>query len=128
MIPGVIFEDLPKENYHEDERRTLTSVFNGDVPGFPCAEQVKFAHMKETRELGRHFHCYPELFYVLSGKATFTLQPPDIGNGYTFELVPGKRLLIPPRVFHSALVEAGTILCGLTQMKYISPKVNDHHT
>jgi len=126
MIPGVIYEDLPKENYHDDERRTLTSVFNGDVPGFPCAEQLKFAHMKETRKLGGHFHYYPELFYILSGKATFTLMHPKTGENYTFELVPGKRLLIPPLVFHSAEIEAGTILCGLTQMKYISPQVNDH--
>lgn len=126
MIDGVIYEDLPKENYHDDDRRTLTSVFNGDVPGFPVAEQLKFALMKETRKLGGHFHYYPELFCVVSGKAVFTLVSPKTAENYTYELVPGKRLLIPPGVFHSAEIEAGTLLCGLTQMKYISPQMNDH--
>jgi len=127
MINGVVHERLPAGNYHEDERRTLTSVFNGDVPGFPVAEQLKVALLKENRTLGGHFHYYPELFAVYSGRAVFRLTHPETGAIEEFELIPGMRLMIPPGIFHTADIEAGTVLLGLTQQRYISPEINDHH-
>ena len=113
-ILGVVFEKIP--GTHDDDRRTLTPIFNMDVPGFKGAEQMKVAAMKRDGVLGSHHHHYAELFTVLSGKAVFELT--DTGATFISEehiLVPGWRLLIPSYVYHSAKVDAGTILLGLTE-------------
>ncbi len=122
MIEGVVFEDIP--GAHDDDRRTLVPVFNMDLP-FKAAEQLKFATMKRDGVLGRHYHAYAELFTVLGGKAVFTLTSPASVQAETYELVPGKRLLVPAGVWHEAQVDAGTTLIGLTEEKYVSPAHND---
>ncbi len=122
MIEGVVFEDIP--GAHDDARRTLVPVFNMDLP-FKAAEQLKIATMKIDGVLGRHYHAYAELFTVVSGKAVFSLTNPANGEVETYELVPGKRLLVPTRVWHEAQVDAGTTLIGLTEEKYVSPAHND---
>lgn len=124
MIKGVVFEDLP--GAHDDERRTLAPVFNGDLPGFKGAAQLKIASMKKEAALGKHYHHYAELFTILGGTALFALTNPEGGATECYELVPGKRLLIPAGVRHEATVTAGAALIGLTEEAYVSPAHNDH--
>ena len=122
-MKNVVFEDIPGN--HIDNRRTLTTIFNTDISEFKVAAQVKVATMKKTAKLGGHYHRYAELFTVLSGKAMFKLTDRDSGESHAFEIVPGKRLIIPAEVFHEALVDKGTILLGLTEEPYISAEHND---
>ena len=122
MIEGVVFEDIP--GAHDDARRTLVPVFNMDLP-FKPAQQLKIAAMKTNAVLGGHRHPYAELFTVTVGKAVFSLTNPANGEVEAYELVPGKRLLVPTHVWHEAQVDAGTTLIGLTEEKYISPEHND---
>ena len=122
MIDGVVFEDIP--GAHDDERRTLTPVFNMDLV-FRPAEQLKIAHMKIDGVLGRHYHAYGELFTVASGQAAFTLTDRETREQETYLLVPGKRLLVPAGLLHEAKVVAGTILIGLTERRYVDAATND---
>ncbi len=123
-IDGVVFEKIPSS--HEDERRTLTAFFNMDVPGFEGAEQLKMAVAKQDCVLGRHYHDYAELFFVITGEAFFKLEGRGTGRQDAIILPTGYRLLIPPLVWHEAQVERGTLLLCLTEMRYVSPEHNDH--
>lgn len=126
MINGVVFEDIPEG--HEDHRRRLYAPFNGDVPGFARAMQVKVAEVKQGENivLGKHYHLYAELFFVLKGQVTFKLtELGGAGETNEFVLVPGKRLLIPIAVQHEGLAQADSILIGLTEERYVSPEHND---
>ncbi len=126
MINGVVFEDIPEG--HEDHRRKLYAPFNSDVPGFKGAAQVKVAEVKrgENIVLGRHYHLYGELFFVLKGQVTFKLTALGDNETNEFVLVPGKRLLVPLGVQHEGLAQADSILIGLTEEPYVSPEHNDH--
>lgn len=125
MIDGVVFEDIPEG--HEDHRRKLYAPFNGDVRGFSGAAQVKVAEVKQGEHivLGRHYHLYGELFFVLRGQVTFKLTALGGDETNEFVLVPGKRLLVPLGVMHEGRAQADTILIGLTEERYVSPEHND---
>jgi mannose-6-phosphate isomerase-like protein (cupin superfamily) len=123
MIPGVVLEKIP--GAHDDDRRTLTPVFNMDMEGFRGAKQLKLAFLKKDAVLGKHYHHYAELFTVYGGKAVFVLTP-ETGESEAFEITPGLRLLIPAGIRHEAQVEGGTLLIGLTEEQYVSPEHNDH--
>ena len=45
---------------HEDERRSLIPVFNGDF----TALQIKLLKIKKGSILGNHYHNYKETFYI----------------------------------------------------------------
>ncbi len=122
-IEGVIFEY--READHEDERRVLRTAFNGDLGDF-VARQAKFAVMKQSTELGGHYHSYRELFYMQEGEATFNLKDTETKEERTYHLKKSNRLLIPAFVAHKAFVLDGSILAGFTESAYISPELNDH--
>ena len=122
-IQGVQYEHRGID--HEDQRRTLSTIFNGDLGAF-VAKQAKIAIMKQEAVLGGHYHDYDELFYLLEGSATFTLK--DIVTELTqkYNLVKGDRLFIPKTVAHKATLPANTVIIGLTAEPYISAQQNDH--
>ena len=104
---------------HEDDRRTLTAIFNGDF----TSKQVKILHSKTRAILGGHYHNYPELFYVLKGSFSFSLEiDNETQNGILTE---GYRLVIPPHVKHTMLFEPDTITIEATTEPYLSPEEND---
>jgi len=108
---------------HTDERRTLSSVFNGDFD----AKQLKIATPYVDAILWWHYHEYKEWFTVLWWSAVFRLY--DIDNPgskiYEYTLTPWNRLFVPPRVAHDALLEKGATLLWFTEEPYISPSHND---
>lgn len=111
---------------HADDRRALSTVFNGEFPqGFA---QMKIASLtnKGTMILGGHFHPdYDELFLVVAGKIEWKLKQ-QIGDDL-LEIVmePGDTLVIPAGVAHSARCAPGTILIGFTGKPYIDAATND---
>ena len=114
---------------HEDARRTITTVLNGDLGDF-VGRQVKVLEMKQTGLLGGpngHFHSdYAELWYVLRGRAIFEFDDLDETDTYKFDMIKGDRVLVPPRVAHRVLAYENCTLIGVTERIYDSSVVNDH--
>lgn len=92
-----------------------------------AAAQVKFAKMRKEAVLGGHYHPdYREFFYMMRGRATFTLGDLDSEKTEEHHLAPGEDgLLVLPRVPHKGNVSEFGILVGCTEKPYISPQVND---
>jgi quercetin dioxygenase-like cupin family protein len=119
IMDGVdVREVLP---VHEDERRTLSAMFNGDF----TAEQIKIIDIKKDSTLGNHYHNYRETFYVLDGKAFYTVENIETKERKELTLSKGQRMTIQPRIAHKALLKAGTIMIEGTARKYISAEEND---
>ena len=108
---------------HEDERRSLTSMFNGEF----TAKQIKIIKVKVDSELGNHYHDYAECFYVLKGYAHYILIDVETDERREIKLEEGDRLIIDKNVAHKAFIEAGTIMIEGTEKKYISPAKNDKY-
>ena len=106
---------------HEDERRKLTAVFNGDFD----AKQVKIIEVKKDSELGNHYHTYRELFYILKGYGIFYLVDIKTGERISVTLLQGNRLIIAPEIAHKVEMKEGTISIEATESPYESAEVND---
>lgn len=106
---------------HEDERRALTAVFNGNF----VAQQVKILEVKGHQVLGNHYHRYSELFYVVKGECLFHLMDVDTWEMDTVRLMAGERLILGPNIAHKVEMADGTLTVEATAQQYISPEVND---
>ncbi len=106
---------------HEDERRRLVAIFNGDF----TANQVKVSVIKRPSVLGRHYHYYSELFYIFDGQITYTLVDVKTGHREIVKLGKGDRLVIGPEIAHKAEADEGTILIEATEEPYRSAELND---
>lgn len=109
---------------HEDARRKLRTVFNGD--NF-IARQIKILEVKTDCVLGNHYHNYAELFYVLKGEMVYHLEDVNKKDYKRVVLVAGEVLIISPRIAHTAEAKAGTITIEATEIPYISAQCNDVH-
>lgn len=121
-INGVIYESRGID--HQDDRRDLMTVFNGDLGDF-VAQQVKILELKKNSELGGHFHDYAELFYMLKGEGSFILQDPSTKIIEMYNMVKGDRLFVPRGIAHKAEMKRDSILVGCSEQAYISPEKND---
>jgi len=99
---------------HEDERRELLAIFNGDF----TAKQVKVIEVKKDCILGNHYHPYSELFYVFTGEADYTLVLIKTGERRVVKLKRGDRLVIGPEIAHRAEMAKGTIMIEATAEPY----------
>lgn len=99
---------------HEDERRRLSAIFNGEF----IAKQVKLINVKKASTLGNHYHYYSELFYVLQGKATYTLENVNTRERQLLKLKAGDRVIIGPEIAHKAEMEKGTVMVEATEEPY----------
>lgn len=106
---------------HEDERRSLTAVFNGDF----IARQVKLLKIKQTSILGNHYHNYSELYYICQGRAVYTLVDVDTKEREEVTANQGDRLIIGARIAHKVSMSEGTMTVEATEQPYVSPEKND---
>ena len=113
---------------HEDARRTITTVLNGDLGDF-VGRQVKVLKMKQTDFLGGlngHFHLdYDELWFVNDGRAIFEFDDRDGSETYKHDMGINDRVLIPQGVAHRVLAYEGCTLIGVNERIYDSSVVND---
>lgn len=125
MIPGVSLLSAVERSAHVDARRELNEIFNNrDGTGF-SAQQAKMITMSKTAALGGntgHWHDYDEMYLLVQGSATWTLQPAKGSASERMEVLmqPGDTLFIPGEVAHKVMVTAGSILIGFTAKPYLS--------
>jgi mannose-6-phosphate isomerase-like protein (cupin superfamily) len=122
-IKGVEYESRGVD--HEDNRRVLLTMFNGDLEDF-VARQVKILVLKEDAVIGGHYHDYGELFYLFDGAGSFKLKDIDRNVVEQYNLGKGDRLFIPKGVAHKGSFKRGSVLIGCTEIPYLSPENNDH--
>lgn len=106
-LDDVVFE--PIQDKHEDSRRALCAVFNGDLGGF-TATQMKYLDIKAPCILGNHYHPYREVFASIGGNVEFTIEDPNTKKRRDILLTPGYRLMIPAGLPHRAIANRGTVL------------------
>ncbi len=118
-MKGLDYKEI--EPAHEDERRSLTPIFNGDF----TALQLKLLKIKEGSILGNHYHNYSETFYLLHGEAEYIFENIDTKERQEINLKKGQRITIEPRIAHKAKFLEDTVMIECTQWPYISKEVND---
>ncbi len=103
---------------HQDDRRDLFSIFNGDIPDFTAA-QLKWFEFKRDAKVGGHFHQFAELFCIVQGGGTYRLVNVDqVKEDQTYALVKGDILFVPPRVAHTAWVTRGSLVIAANSQPY----------
>jgi len=108
---------------HEDNRRTLKEVFNGDFQ----AKQTIIYEAKIDSQVGGHYHEYDELWAVLQGRIDYTFINVDTQQNKSFSLKTGETVRIPKRTHHVARIYQGTILLGFTEEKFVSEQANNKY-
>jgi len=120
MMNGVNLSRV--EVAHEDERRRLSAIFNGEF----TARQVKIIHVKKASTLGNHYHHYSELFYVAQGGGTYTFESIKTGERQVVTVRKGDRIIIGRRIAHKAELIKGTVLIEATEKPYLEALLNDY--
>jgi len=68
-MKGVIIRKISL--VHEDERRSLNEIFNGEI----SVRNMKILKVKKGDQiLGNYWHMYPEVMYMMKGKAEYKLR------------------------------------------------------
>ena len=116
---GVVCETC--RDRHEDSRRLLTAVFNGDF----TARQVKILEVKTDSVLGDHYHDYDEIFYLLRGQAVIEVENVNTKEKGGYCLSAGDKIFFPKKVAHRLLVKANSVLIGCTDEPYLEE--GGHH-
>ena len=106
---------------HEDERRSLRQIFNGDF----IARQLLTLETKTDCVLGGHYHEYEEIWYVFKGKLEYELTNIDTKKRQKVALFAGDKIRIPSRIYHKAYAKKGTIIVGVTEEEFVSDKKNN---
>ncbi|MBN1351463.1 cupin domain-containing protein [candidate division KSB1 bacterium] len=110
---------------HDDDRRTLFSIFNGkEFHGFHAAT-LKWFEFKKDAVVAKHYHEYDEIFCVVSGEDIFELVDVDSMEKETYFLKRGDILLVAKRVAHRCHVKKDSIVIAANEKPYISAKQND---
>ena len=106
---------------HEDNRRALIEVFNGEF----TAKQLKILHIRSDAVLGNHYHPYRQFFYMLRGNADYNFVNIKTGERQNINVKEGDMIIIDKNIAHKALQKAGNIMVEGNEEKYTSPEVDD---
>jgi len=106
---------------HEDERRALIEVFNGEF----TAKQLKVLKIKKDAILGNHYHPYRQFFYMQKGRADYTFEDIKTKKKTEIPVEEGDMIIIEKNIAHKALQKAGNIMVEGNEENYTSPEVDD---
>ena len=106
---------------HEDERRSLKQIFNGDF----VARQLLTLEIKADCVLGGHYHEYGEIWYVLKGRLEYEFINIYTNKKQRATLNSGDKIKIPSRIYHKAYAEKDTIIVGVTEEEFVSEVKNN---
>lgn len=110
---------------HEDDRRMLFSVFNGDLDDFSAVAMKWFEFPYRDCTVAGHYHKYREIFIVLEGCDVFYLVDVRTGEKQVIELTRGDVLLVPAYVAHLCSVKRGSLVVVAQDAPYVSPEHSD---
>ncbi|MBI2632397.1 cupin domain-containing protein [Candidatus Pacearchaeota archaeon] len=106
---------------NEDNRRVIKNIFNGKF----TARQAIIIEIKEDSILGKHYHLYDEIFYLLKGKADYKFVDVESGEEKKIEVKEGEKIKIPSKTYHEAFMPKGSVIIGLTENEYVNAQIND---
>jgi quercetin dioxygenase-like cupin family protein len=106
---------------HEDERRALVEIFNGDF----IAEQVKMLRVKSDAVLGNHYHPYKQFFYMLKGEAGYIFVNIKTGEKEEIKVSEGDFVVIDKEIAHATRQKGGNITIEGNEKAYTSPEADD---
>lgn len=91
----------------EDERRKIVSILNGQIG----VRDIHILFMKkgDNSPLGNHKHFYPEVMYVMKGKAHYWLKNKE-GETMECDLEEGDIMFRAPEVVHTCICSEDCIL------------------
>ena len=107
---------------HEDHRRALTDLFNGDF----VAKQGKKVEVKIDCIMGNHYHPYRQFFFMDKGEADYAFVNVDKPEERVdMHLIAGDKVIIDKRIAHRAIMKAGNVTIEGNEESYTSPEVDD---
>jgi len=110
---------------HEDDRRILTEIFNGDFE----IRNINILEIKKDSVLGNHYHNDREIFYLLEGEGSIIFV--DIKNGEREEakFLKGERIIMAPKIAHKLFLKKGSLFMtgkekGFSQGDLVKYEIN----
>jgi len=107
---------------HEDERRGIWEVMNGQL----SVKNMKILKVKKGEQLpGNHWHVYPEVMYMMQGKATYKMKHVITLEEEDYELEEGDVVFRTGFITHVGYFSEDSIIIDGAAESYISNDFND---
>ena len=107
---------------HEDDRRSIWEIMNGEL----SIKNMKILRMKKGEQLlGNHWHHYPEVMYMMEGRATYKMKHVITGEEEDYELEPGDVVFRCGFITHAGFFSEDSIIIDGAAESYISSDFND---
>lgn len=107
---------------HEDERRSIWEVMNGQM----SIRNMKILKVKKGGIiLGNHWHAYPEVMYLMKGKARYIMKHIITGEEEEFQLEEGDVMFRTGFITHAGIFDEDSILIDGAAESYIDNDFND---
>lgn len=107
---------------HEDERRGIWEVMNGQL----SIKNMKILRVKSGAQLlGNHWHTYPEVMYMMQGKAKYKMKHVITGEEEEYNLEEGDVVFRTGFITHVGLFSEDSIVIDGAAETYIGADFND---
>lgn len=107
---------------HEDERRGIWEIMNGQM----SIKNMKILKVKKGSQiLGNHWHVYPEVMYIMEGRAHYKMRHVITGETEEFDLAAGDVLFKTGFITHTGLFEEDSVIIDGAAETYIDNNFND---
>jgi len=107
---------------HEDERRGIWQIMNGEL----SVKNMKILKVKKGEQLlGNHWHVYPEVMYMMQGKATYRMKNVITGEVEDYELTEGDVVFRTGFITHGGYFSEDSIIIDGAASTYVSQDFND---
>lgn len=107
---------------HEDDRRGLWEVMNGQL----SVKNIKILRIKSGAQLlGNHWHPYPEMMYIMEGKAKYKMKHIITGEEEEYHLEAGDVVFRSGFISHAGIFEEDSIVIEGATESYVGPDFND---
>ena len=119
-MKGVEIRKIKK--VHEDERRNIFEIMNGEL----SIKNIKILKLKKNSYLGGHWHIYSEVMHILKGSVMdYKMKNLDTGEKETYQLEEGDTVFRTGRIVHGGFFQRGSIVIDGACETYISKDFND---
>jgi len=107
---------------HEDERRGIWEVLNGQM----SIKNIKILKIKQGESvLGNHWHAYPEIMYMMKGKARYKMKNIFTQEIEEYNLEEGDIVFRAGFITHAGVFEEDSVILEGGSEAYIDGDFND---